>query len=303
MSRRLALAAVVMSAACFGTLGVLASLAYREGMQPLPLLAWRFALVAVLMGGIQALKDPSALRAGVKDWWRYAALSITGYGAASVCYFFALKHASASIVAVLLYSYPAIVAGLSAAFLHERMTAARVAAIALTAAGCAFVVQAFSPGARASAAGIALGLGAGLGYAVFNVLSYRWLPGRSRLVLMTYTFAISGVAIAVLCLLTGQDLSPAGWNAVGWWLLIAIVAVPTVIAVLLYLGGIRRLGASQAAIISTTEPLFTIAFAAAVLNERLTLLQGLGAALVLAGVVLAEMRGGGGAAPDELASV
>ncbi|MCL4078486.1 DMT family transporter [Coriobacteriia bacterium Es71-Z0120] len=302
MSRRLALVAVIVSAACFGTLGVLASLAYRQGMQPLPLLAWRFALVSVLMGAYQALKDPAALIAGAKDWWRYAALSITGYGAASVCYFFALKHASASIVAVLLYTYPAIVAALSAAFLHERLTGARVGAIALTVAGCAFVVQAFSPGARAEVAGIVLGLGAGLGYAVFNVLSYRWLPGRSRLVLMTYTFAVSAVAIGALCVLTGTDLSPAGWSPAAWGLLAAIVAVPTVAAVLLYLGGIRRLGASQAAIVSTTEPLFTIAFAAAVLGERLTASQAIGAALVLAGVALAEMRGSG-APPDELASV
>lgn len=302
MSRRAALAAVVVSAACFGTLGVLASLAYRQGMQPMPLLAWRFALVAVLLGAYQAVRDPSPLIAGIPDLWRYAALSITGYGAASMCYFFALKHASASIVAVLLYTYPAIVALLSAAFLREPLTSARAAAIALTAAGCALVVQAFAPGARADVAGVVLGVGAGLGYAVFNVLSFQWLPGRSRLVLMTYTFALSAVAIAAACLLTGQDLSPVRWSVSGWALLLAIVAVPTVAAVLLYLGAIRRLGAAQAAIVSTTEPLFTIAFAAAVLGERLSLGQALGAALVLAGVVLAEARGGE-AAPDELATV
>jgi drug/metabolite transporter (DMT)-like permease len=271
-------------------------------MQPLPLLAWRFALVSVVMGAYQALKDPAALLSGAKDWWRYAALSITGYGAASVCYFFALKHASASIVAVLLYTYPAIVALLSAAFLHERLTGARLGAIVLTVLGCAFVVQAFSSSARAEVAGVMLGLGAGLGYAVFNVLSHRWLPGRSRMVLMTYTFALSAAAIGALCVLTGQDLSPAGWSPSGWALLAAIVAVPTVAAVLLYLGGIRQLGASQAAIVSTTEPLFTIAFAAIVLGERLAASQALGAALVLAGVALAESRGGG-ARPDELASV
>lgn len=302
MNRRLALVAVIVSAACFGTLGVLASLAYREGMQPLPLLAWRFALVSVLMGVYQIARDPAALLAGARDWWRYVALSVTGYGAASVCYFFALKHASASIVAVLLYTYPALVAGISAAFLDERLTGIRIGAIALTVAGCALVVQTFSPVARAQVAGIVLGLGAGLGYAVFNVLSHRWLPGRSRLVLMTYTFAMSGVAIGALCVLTGSSLSPAGWSPTGWGLLAVIVAVPTGAAVLLYLGGIRRLGASQAAIVSTTEPLFTIALAAVVLGERLTAPQALGAALVLAGVTLAELRRSG-ASPDELASV
>lgn len=302
MSRRSALVAVVVSAACFGTLGVLASLAYRQGMQPMPLLAWRFALAAALMGVYQVFRDPSPLLAGLSDSWRYVALSITGYGAASVCYFYALKHASASIVAVLLYTYPAIVSLLSAVFLREPLTSVRVAAIALTVLGCALVVGAFAPGARADLAGVVLGIGAGLGYAVFNVLSFRWLPGRSRLVLMTYTFALSALVIGVACVLAGQDLSPARWTPAGWAVLLAIVAIPTVAAVLLYLGGIRRLGAAQAAIISTTEPLFTIGFAAAILGERLSFGQAAGALLVLAGVVLAEAKRGSSAL-DGLAAV
>ena len=48
MRRRVALVSVVASAACFGTLGVLANLAYARGVAPLPMLAWRFLLVTVL---------------------------------------------------------------------------------------------------------------------------------------------------------------------------------------------------------------------------------------------------------------
>jgi len=67
------------------------------------------------------------------------------------------------------------------------------------------------------------------------------------------------------------------------------VLIPTFAAVVLYLEGIRSLGPSQAAVISTLEPLFTIALAAVVLGERLTPLQLVGAGLVLAGVVAAEL--------------
>ena len=74
-----------------------------------------------------------------------------------------------------------------------------------------------------------------------------------------------------------------------WVLLAAIVLVPTFIAVVLYLEGLRGLGPAQAAIVSTLEPLFTIAFAWVVLDERLTPVQWVGVAFVLGGVVLAEL--------------
>jgi len=290
VDRRVSLVAVVVSAACFATLAILTGLAYREGATPLPLLAWRFALVTVLMAVYQIVRDPSALLSGAADIGKYAALSLTGYGAASVCFFFALKFATASVVAVLLYTYPAMVALLSAAFFGERLTRNRVVAITLTFVGCALVVGLFSQEVDATLPGILLGLGAALGYSVFNLLSYRVMGGRPRLVLMTYTFGISAVAIGILSVATGGSLSPAAWSPMLWLLLGLIVLIPTFLAVLLYLNGVRRLGPAQAAIVSTTEPLFTIVMAAIFLGERLEPMQLAGAALVVAGVVAAEWR-------------
>lgn len=290
MDRRVPLVAVVISAACFGTLAILTGLAYREGVSPLPLLAWRFALVTLLMAAYQLVRSPRALISGAADIGKYAALSLTGYGAASVCFFFALKYATASVVAVLLYTYPAMVALLSAAFLGERLTRNRIVAITLTFAGCALVVGLFSEKVDATLPGVLLGLGAALGYSVFNLLSYRVMGGRPRLVLMTYTFGISAVAIGILTIITGGTLSTAMWTPTLWLLLALIVVVPTFLAVLLYLNGVRRLGPAQAAIVSTTEPLFTIAMAAIFLGERLEPMQLAGAALVVAGVVAAEWR-------------
>ena len=58
MSRRWSLAAVVASAACFGTLPVLAQLAYNANATPLPLLAWRFMFAAALLAVVSALREP-----------------------------------------------------------------------------------------------------------------------------------------------------------------------------------------------------------------------------------------------------
>ncbi len=288
MSRTWSLVAVVVSAACFGTLAVLTPLAYQHGATPLPLLAWRFLFSALLLGIVATARKPKSLLVPRSDVLRFAALAVTGYGAASVCFFYALQYADAAVVAVLLYAYPAFVTLASWLFLGERATWQRGAAVLLTFVGCALVVGLIGGSTRASWQGIALGLGAAVGYTLFNLLSHRWLPGRSQFVMMTYTFAIASIMAGVLAVIGGLSLSPASWDPVVWWLLVAIVLVPTFAAIVLYLEGIRGLGPSQAAVVSTLEPLFTIVLAWSVLGQTLDAWQLLGAACVLGGVVWAE---------------
>lgn len=291
MQRRWSLVAVVVSAACFGTLAILTPLAYQSGAKPLPLLAWRFFFSAILLAVVALAKDRRALVVPMADVGRFAVLALAGYGAASVCFFYALTYADASVVSVLLYAYPALVAIAGWLFLGERASWQQAVAVAITFIGCALVVGLGSESGSASWQGIVLGLGAAVGYTLFNLLSARWLPGRSRLTMMAYTFGIATILPAVGSLAAGgwTGLSVRAWHPITWWLLGAIVLVPTFIAVVLYLGGISGLGPSQAAVVSTLEPLFTIALAAVVLGERLTVTQAAGAALVLAGVVAAEM--------------
>jgi drug/metabolite transporter (DMT)-like permease len=289
LSRTASLVMIVISAACFGTLAVLAPLAYQAGATPLPLLAWRFMFAAVLLGVFATVRDPRALLVGRADLLRYSALALTGYGAASVCFFFALKFADAAVVAVLLYAYPALVTIATWVFLGEKATWSRGLAVLVTFVGCAMVVGLFGGVEYVSWPGVLLGMGAAVGYTTFNLLSARWLPGRSQLVMMTYTFGVASIGTAALTLLAGQSLSTASWQPQIWWLLAAIVIVPTFIAVVLYLQGIRGLGPSQAAVVSTLEPLFTIVLAWVVLGQTLSWLQGAGAALVLGGVVASEL--------------
>ncbi len=296
-AREHALAATVVSAFCFGTLAVLGALAYREGAEPLPLLAWRFVTASLLLAAYQSVRAPGSLRVPLRDAGRFVLVSWAGHGLASMCFFLALRHADASIVGVLLYTYPAIVAVASAVLWGERIGLGRTLALVVTFVGCALVVGAFGGVEATSVPGILLGLGAGLGYGSFTLLSSRFRRGHPRSVMLTYVLAADGVLTLTAALLTGADLSPVGWSPALWGLLAAIILVPTFAALLLYFEGIDRLGASQAAIVSTFEPAFTVLLAWVLLGERLGALQLLGAFLVLAGVVLAERRAAAAARP------
>lgn len=280
---------VVVSSACFGTLAILTPLAYRAGAQPLQLLAWRFAFAAALLAVVASARGVGTLKVSGRDMLRFSVLALAGYGAASICFFFALRFADAPVVAVLLYAYPAFVTLASRVFLREKVTWGRGIAVVVTFLGCMLVVGLLGGVARVSWQGALLGVGAALGYTTFNMLSFRWLPGRSQFTMMTYTFGISALGISGLTLATGGSLWPSGWAPEAWWLLAAIVLIPTFAAIALYLQGIRGLGPSQAAVVSTLEPLFTIALAWLVLDQALTTVQLVGAGLVLSGVVASEI--------------
>lgn len=297
MRRGVALVTVIASSACFATLAVLTRLAYAEGGRPLPLLTWRFAIAAVAMVAFLSVRHRSALAAGVRDLPRYALLSLTGYGAASICFFFSLQHISASVATLLLYAYPAIVAMAQSALDHERPPASRIAAVGLTFAGCALAAGLLDSTAVLDVPGVLLALGAALGYALFTLLSSRLVADRSRLVLMAYTFGLSAIGIAVVTVLAGESLIPFGWTPRLWVILGLIVLLPTYAAVVLFLSGVRAMGPSRAALVSTMEPVFTVAMAGVILGERLTPAQWAGALLVIAGIALAEWRRGAGDVP------
>jgi drug/metabolite transporter (DMT)-like permease len=73
---------------------------------------------------------------------------------------------------------------------------------------------------------------------------------------------------------------------------VLIALVSTVVAVSAFFAGLRRVGPSEAAILSTFEPPVTVALAFLVLGERLTPVQLAGGALVLAAVIVLQLRGG-----------
>jgi drug/metabolite transporter (DMT)-like permease len=73
--------------------------------------------------------------------------------------------------------------------------------------------------------------------------------------------------------------------------MLAMVVFSTILPIGTFLAGMRRVGPTAAALLSTLEPVFTVALAALVLGEGLSALQLLGGGLVLGAVVLLSLPG------------
>jgi drug/metabolite transporter (DMT)-like permease len=76
-----------------------------------------------------------------------------------------------------------------------------------------------------------------------------------------------------------------------WGALLGLALVSTVLPILTFYAGMQRLGAAQAAILSTAEPILTLILAALLLDERLSATQILGGGLILGSVLLLQLRG------------
>ena len=268
------------SGAAFGAMAVFGKLAYVEGATAGTLLAVRFTLAATLFWILVPLRELRAV----------AARDIrTGYAAQAGCYFVALERIDASLLALLLYTFPALVAAAAVAIGRERFGGRHVIAVFLATGGLTLAVMGAGDGAL-DPLGVALGLGAAVVYSAYILIS----DGVARRVRPRVLAALvcTGAAISLLTgsALLGQlrlgELTAAGW---GWLGCLAVIS--TVAAITLFFAGLERVGPTSAAILSTVEPLVTVMLAFVVFGEQLTSLQLLGGLLVLAAVVPATFAG------------
>ena len=101
---------------------------------------------------------------------------------------------------------------------------------------------------------------------------------------------ITATAVAwwVLALATARPVWPTQIPAEAWVPLVGVGIVSTAVALQTFYAGARRIGAAQASLVSTVEPIYTIVLAALLFAETLTPIQLLGGGLVIVGVLIAQ---------------
>ncbi len=279
----------IASAAAFGAMAIFGKFAYDEGASVGTLLALRFMMAAglfwILLFARHASREIRALKP--RDLRLGLGLGAFGYSLQAGCYFAALNRIDASLLALLLYTFPAIVAAAAVAIGRERFDVRHVAAVVLASGGLMLVVAGAGTG-DLDPVGTALGLGAAVVYSTYILVS----DGISRRVrpqvLATLVCTGAAVTLTVGSVLLGE-LHPGELTAAGWGWLACLAIVSTVAAISLFFAGLERVGPTTAAILATVEPLVTVGLAFVVFGETLGPAQLLGGALVLAAVIPATV--------------
>ena len=286
-----------MAAACFGTLGPLSQFAGDAGVDSLTLVTWRAALGATVVAifiGVRLLAfdiRPISLRTvPTRDRWFMLAAAVANT-VLNLAAFIAFDRISIALTLLVFYLYPAGVALASALFFGERLDRLRWAALGISLLGMALVV------ADAGTLGSVDPLGIGLAFLaamaqVFYVLAARHgfahVPGPQAATLTMSGAAVLYLLIAVVIGSLEELRQPLASSAALVPVLLAGfigAGIPT----LAFITGIRRLGASRAAILATLEPVVGVGLAAWLLGQQPTAIQLLGGVLILAAAVMLQL--------------
>lgn len=278
---------VAASAAGFATLAIFIKIAYAAGANTMTILAGRFVLAAVCLAvllkarGISLAVDKQLLK-------RLFLLGGLGYGLMSTLFALSIKYVSASLAAMLLYTYPAIVSVLSFFIGDEKYTWQKGVSLAVCFSGLFFVLGVSFD--NISMLGFVCGLGSAIVYSVYIVIGNRVVKSADPLVTTTYVCAAAAAVFTVTGTVSGTlnfDLPPAGWLAI-----VGIALLATIVGILGFFAGMSRIGATNASIISTMEPVITVLLSVALLKEQITPLQIGGGILILCGIVILQLWAG-----------
>jgi drug/metabolite transporter (DMT)-like permease len=277
LQRILGIFLVAVSAAAFGTLAIFGRYAYAAEMDAITILFLRFSLSALVLLAILRLRRESLPRG--RPLLPLIGMGAIGYVGQAFCYLAALNYASSGLVALLLYLYPAFVTVLSVVVLHERMTRLKLLALLLALIGSGLTI---GP-AGGQLLGILLALGAAGIYSIYIIVGAQVMKQVSAVQSSTVIMASAGVMAGVLMAINGPH-----WPATvaGWWAVAGIVIVATVLPAVTFFIGLRRVGPTTAAMISTLEPVVTVLLAAWLEAERLQPLTLIGGGLILGAVLL-----------------
>jgi drug/metabolite transporter (DMT)-like permease len=275
---------VVLTAAGYAFLPILAKFAYEAGLTAQETVTWRFfiatPLIWLLVRRIETGNPATLPKAGL------VLLGIL-FSFAALVAFFSLELIPASIFIVLAYLYPAIVAVLSL-FNGESLPLSGWLALPLTIIGVALTVpEFFTTGFTGlDTTGILLAVGNAVLYSAYILISSRLLRGQNALpTASAISISASLGSLLVIGAISGLQLpqTPQAWLFVA-----GIAIVSTVLPITAFFAAIQKLGAPQAAILSTLEPVLVVILSMLLLNEEMLPIQWLGAALIIGGAVLLQ---------------
>jgi drug/metabolite transporter (DMT)-like permease len=281
-------ALLVMSAGClWGTFGILTKITYGlTSLGPISLAWYRLIFAIPFLGLVAVIKryPISMSRREVGLFISFGFLSLTVFEA---LYFTSLAYTTVQHAAALLYTAPAFVALLSWFFLKEQLTPTKITAIVLSVLG-AFLILGLVENeplfASRTQIGDWLALGSGLAYSTWYIYGKVLCRNREPAVTAFLGLCIGAAMLFPLAFALEGVRTPQTLTA--WELVAAVGIIPTAMAYLLYLAGLKLIDATKASVFAITEPLTSAILAFYFFQEILTYASFLGFGLIISSILL-----------------
>ncbi len=280
--RRRGFMLVTLSAIFYSSLGIIARYIYMTGLEMELVTLMRF-LATIILLGIFWLFDrkrplmtfaPAVLFQGLF------------FVAAALFYFFAVKHLSAGLATVIMFAHPALVALFAVIIYREKITPKQVTGLILALLGLFFISGLLIDGAvQLSALGLLFAILCAVTYGFYVLLGQHTVKKDG---VWTITFTVSLMGLVISAIMFNSSI-PLLVTLTPYQVLLGfgMALLGTILPVVLFLKGVKLIGASTGSIISMSEIPFSLVMAFLILGEVVTPLQILGTALIAVATVLA----------------
>jgi DME family drug/metabolite transporter len=220
-------------------------------------------------------------------------LGTLGVAVSNYFYYVAIQRTNVATAIIVQYTAPVWVLFYVVARGQQKLTAQKVAAVALAVTGIALVIDLLGArsgsGLRLDSYGLFAALLASFSFAFYNVAGHGILARYDRWRVLVWTLA----AAALFWLVVNPPWKIAAVHyAPAQWLFLFVFSMISVLgAFSLYFFGLQHLEPTRAIIASCLEPVFSILLAALLLGELLRPIQTLGIVFVLAAIVIVQRPG------------
>jgi len=278
-----------MGAFLFSTKAIAIKLAYDEAIDAETLLALRMALSLpfyIVIAGL-ALRDRAQHHRSMPSAGlalKAALVGALGYWFASYTDFLGLEYISASFERLILFTYPFFVVVFGAMFFGQKISLRALVAIGVSYVGLALIfLQNAGEDSSNTLIGAGLVLSAAIAFAFYQLLARGPIAALGPQLFTCIAMSGAAVGAFVQFFLTHPASNLIVSHRV-FWLSVFLAIGSTVLPSFFINAALHRITAQANATISTLSPVVTILLAVAILGERLTMIDAIGTALVLAGV-------------------
>ncbi|MDP5172377.1 MAG: DMT family transporter [Bacteroidia bacterium] len=284
---------VLLGSIFSSTKAVIIKLAYVYEINAVSLLTLRMiiALPFFLAMGIWSWRRQKvAIRP--KDWALLALVGMLGYYLASLFDFIGLQYITAGLERLIVFAYPTLVVLLGALIWRRSISARQWVALVLTYCGILLALSGdvVVPEASLLWKGAFWVFLCALAYALHLLGSEQLIPRMGVMMFSSWAMLAATLGVFVHASVMADAVQLTGYPPRLYQLAILLSVITTILPPYLMSAGIQRLGAGNAAILGSIGPVSTLVLAWWLLEEHLSGVQMIGAAIVLAGVGLVSYR-------------
>ncbi|WP_291578586.1 DMT family transporter [Clostridium sp. UBA6640] len=272
----------MLSSVGFGLMPIFTKIAYNNGLNPITVVTLRFLVASILLLGYFIICKVN-FKISKKQLIILMAIGVTGYSTTALTLFLSYNYITVGLATTMHFIYPALVTLLSLIIYKEKLNKHKIISLLLSLMGIYILVGVDIGGI--SLKGSSLALFSGLSYAACVVsMASKALEDLDNKVITFYLALFSAIAMLLYGGLKGELITTL--NIYSTLAVLGVSVISTIAAIILFLHGVKIIGTSNAAILSTFEPIVGVIMGIIIFKETLTIQLFVGGIFIIASVII-----------------